>query len=112
MSGFENRSSHGLFSFYFAAILGLVILACFPLTSLGQSSGSPRWSPDSQRIAFDFNIGGHPQIYTVNSHGGQPRRFTESPGTCACQTEKNSEWRASSSMKVERYITQSKRPRA
>ena len=38
MSGFENRSSHGLFSFYFAAILGLVILACFPLTSMGQSA--------------------------------------------------------------------------
>ena len=38
MAGFENTSSHGLFRFYFAAILGLVILACSPLTSVGQSA--------------------------------------------------------------------------
>ena len=45
------------------------------LTSTGYS-GSPRWSPDSQRIAFDSNVSGHWQIYTVSARGGQARRMT------------------------------------
>ena len=38
MAGFENRSSHGLFRVYFAAILGLIMFPCLPLTSAGQSA--------------------------------------------------------------------------
>jgi Tol biopolymer transport system component len=41
-------------------------------------SGSPRWSPDGQRIAFDSNVVGHWQIYVVSAQGGRPERMTKS----------------------------------
>jgi Tol biopolymer transport system component len=47
------------------------------VTTLGKAeSGSPRWSPDGQRIAFDWNVAGHWDIYTVNAGGGGPQRMT------------------------------------
>jgi Tol biopolymer transport system component/DNA-binding winged helix-turn-helix (wHTH) protein len=47
-------------------------------------SGTPRWSPDGQWIAFDsrFNdpgSAGNPDIYLISSDGGQPRRLTTDP---------------------------------
>src|SRR5262249_35422045 len=49
-------------------------------------TGSPRWSPDSQRIAFDSNADGNWQIYVVNAHGGRPQRMTRSAANDARPT--------------------------
>src|SRR5262249_39113338 len=38
-------------------------------------AGTPRWSPDGQEIAFDFDPDGHPDIYVVNPGAGRPRRL-------------------------------------
>ena len=46
------------------------------LTFLGSWAGSPRWSPDSQTIAFDCNIGGNWDIYLITANGGRPTRLT------------------------------------
>jgi Tol biopolymer transport system component len=39
-------------------------------------AGSPRWSPDGQKIAFDCNAAGNWDIYVINSAGGKPVRLT------------------------------------
>ena len=49
------------------------------LTSLGRHSGSPGWSPDSRRIAFDSRPGEHSDIYVIDAEGGAPRRVTTEP---------------------------------
>jgi Tol biopolymer transport system component/DNA-binding winged helix-turn-helix (wHTH) protein len=49
------------------------------LTSFGQHSGTPRWSPDGTQIAFDSNVSGVFQIYVVSAEGGRPRLVT--PGS-------------------------------
>jgi len=48
------------------------------LTSLATFSGSPRWSPDGQQIAFDSlpKESGTRDIYVISSQGGAPRRLT------------------------------------
>ena len=38
--------------------------------------GTPRWSPDSRRIAFDAVSEGHPDIHIIDANGGVPRRLT------------------------------------
>ena len=45
----------------------------------GQHLGSPRWSPDSKRLAFDLTIEGNSDIFVIDSAGGRPERFTEDP---------------------------------
>ncbi len=43
------------------------------LTTFGDSSaGSPRWSPDGERVAFDY----HADIFVISAEGGFPRRLT------------------------------------
>ncbi len=42
-------------------------------------SGSPRWSPDAQTIAFDFGKEGQWDVYVVSADGGKPRRITFEP---------------------------------
>lgn len=50
------------------------------LTSLGNAyGGTPRWSPDSQRIAFDWRVTGHSEIYVMQADGGGQRRLTNDP---------------------------------
>jgi Tol biopolymer transport system component/DNA-binding winged helix-turn-helix (wHTH) protein len=50
---------------------------CRQLTSFRQGYvGSPNWSPDSQRIAFDARVEGNADIYLVRDDGGQPVRLT------------------------------------
>jgi dipeptidyl aminopeptidase/acylaminoacyl peptidase len=47
------------------------------LTNLaGLTVGSPTWSPDSQRIAFDARVEGNPDIWAMNADGSAPRRLT------------------------------------
>jgi Tol biopolymer transport system component/DNA-binding winged helix-turn-helix (wHTH) protein len=43
------------------------------LTSLGSHSGTPRWSPDGQSIAFDTRPGVHSQIYAMDADGRNQR---------------------------------------
>jgi Tol biopolymer transport system component len=42
-------------------------------------SGTPRWSPDSQWIAFDSRPGGNGDIYVVGADGGPVKRITDAP---------------------------------
>jgi Tol biopolymer transport system component/DNA-binding winged helix-turn-helix (wHTH) protein len=50
---------------------------CHELSSFRQGYvGSPSWSPDSQRIAFDARVDGNADIYLVRADGGQPVRLT------------------------------------
>lgn len=43
------------------------------LTSLGTHSGTPRWSPGGQSVAFDTRLGTHSQIHVMNSNGRNQR---------------------------------------
>jgi Tol biopolymer transport system component len=46
----------------------------------GRDQGTPRWSPDSQWIAFDsYDAKGQSDIYVIASSGGQPRQITTDP---------------------------------
>src|SRR5574341_1422874 len=51
------------------------------LTSFGgpQVSG-PRWSPDSQSIAFWAVVAGNPDAYVISANGGGAQRLTTEPG--------------------------------
>jgi Tol biopolymer transport system component len=42
----------------------------------GALCGSPRWSPDGQRVAFDSTADGNVDIYVIRSGGGKPVRLT------------------------------------
>jgi dipeptidyl aminopeptidase/acylaminoacyl peptidase len=42
-------------------------------------SGSPRWSPDGEWIAFDRTTDAQTDIYVVRAAGGAPRRLTTNP---------------------------------
>jgi len=47
----------------------------------GTWQGSPRWSPDGQRIAFDaYDEDEHSDIWTIDADGGSLRRLTSDPG--------------------------------
>jgi Tol biopolymer transport system component len=46
------------------------------LTALSAYSGTPRWSPDSQTIAFDSSKERQWDVYVVPASGGKPRRVT------------------------------------
>jgi serine/threonine protein kinase len=46
----------------------------------GASVGSPRWSSDATRIAFDGYASGSSDIYIVPVPGGKPQRLTTDPG--------------------------------
>jgi Tol biopolymer transport system component len=42
-------------------------------------TGSPRWSPDGSRIAFDAISQENADVYVVDAAGGPPRRLTVNP---------------------------------
>jgi dipeptidyl aminopeptidase/acylaminoacyl peptidase len=49
-------------------------------TFAGSLTGTPRWSPDGNWIAFDSRPYGQPDIFVINSSGGgTPRRLTFEP---------------------------------
>jgi Tol biopolymer transport system component len=56
-----------------------------PITSLGANvTGSPHWSPDGQKIAFDCNIrGGVYDVYVVSAEGGKPQPLTNKDSSFA-----------------------------
>jgi Tol biopolymer transport system component/DNA-binding winged helix-turn-helix (wHTH) protein len=43
----------------------------------GTHTGTPRWSPDSEHIAFDSRPQGHADIYVVSTRIGKARRLTK-----------------------------------
>jgi Tol biopolymer transport system component len=48
----------------------------------GVSQGSPRWSPDGRRIAFDsMDVDGRWHVWTIDAAGGSPRRLTSDPAS-------------------------------
>jgi Tol biopolymer transport system component len=42
----------------------------------GGICGTPRWSPDGQRIAFDFTTEGNMDVYVIRASGGIPIHLT------------------------------------
>lgn len=47
------------------------------LTSFGgPATGTPRWSPDGNRIVFDSSATGTSDTYVIDAEGGMPRRLT------------------------------------
>jgi dipeptidyl aminopeptidase/acylaminoacyl peptidase len=46
---------------------------------MGGHAGTPRWSPDGRRIAFDAHIKDNADIYVMSGEGGAPRRLTTNP---------------------------------
>ena len=45
----------------------------------GPSVTTPRWSPDSERIAFDSEAEGQSDIWVIGANGGKPLRMTTDP---------------------------------
>ncbi|HLH00323.1 MAG TPA: S9 family peptidase [Bryobacteraceae bacterium] len=48
----------------------------YQLTSAKKSSQTPKWSPDSKRLAFASERDGKRQIYIINPLGGEPQQLT------------------------------------
>ena len=46
-----------------------------------RNAGTPRWSPDGTKIAFDWNADGNWNIYVIRSSGGKPVRLTSDPAS-------------------------------
>ena len=51
---------------------------CFP--GRARVAGTARWSPDGQRIAFDFSPEGNFDIYVIRASGGKPMPLTTDSG--------------------------------
>ena len=52
------------------------------LTSMrARTGGTPRWSPDNQRLAFNMNVSGNLDVYVMLADGGVPTRLTDSDGS-------------------------------
>jgi Tol biopolymer transport system component len=50
------------------------------ISRAGTSCGNASWSPDGQRIAFNFDPGGNTDVYVLRaSGGGKPIRLTTDP---------------------------------
>jgi Tol biopolymer transport system component/DNA-binding winged helix-turn-helix (wHTH) protein len=55
----------------------------FQLSAVG-GAGTPRWSPDSQWLAFDATTTGGSKIVTMNLHGGAPQILTQDEFHSVC----------------------------
>ena len=55
----------------------------FQLTAVG-GAGTPRWSPDSQAVAFDVTTANGSKILTMNLHGGAPQVLTQDSFHSVC----------------------------
>jgi tricorn protease len=50
------------------------------LTSTGNVDGGPFFSPDGQTVAYDANVNGAIDVYTIPADGGVPKQITYHPG--------------------------------
>jgi tricorn protease len=50
------------------------------LTSTGDVTDGPFFSPDGRRIAYSADVGGETDVYTIGVDGGMPKRLTYEPG--------------------------------
>ena len=50
----------------------------------GTTCGTARWSPDGQRIAFDFDPERNLDIYVIRASGGKPIPLTTDPADDVC----------------------------
>ncbi len=55
----------------------------FQLSAVG-GAGTPRWSPDSQSVAFDATTTNGSKIVTMNLHGGAPQILTQDSYHSVC----------------------------
>jgi Tol biopolymer transport system component/DNA-binding winged helix-turn-helix (wHTH) protein len=55
----------------------------FQLTAVG-GAGTPRWSPDSQAVAFDVTTPNGSKIVSINLHGGAPQVLTQDSFHSVC----------------------------
>ena len=46
---------------------------------VGHVPGTPRWSPDGQRIVFEMGSGRQSDLYLISAQGGQPKQLTNTP---------------------------------
>src|SRR6266404_1752111 len=44
------------------------------------TNSAPAWSPDGTQIVFSSSMGGHPELYSINASGGNPKRLTFANG--------------------------------
>lgn len=52
---------------------------CTQLTSLHGTAGTARWSPDGQRVAFEFQSQHYYEVYVLEVPDGRPRRLLTFP---------------------------------
>ena len=52
---------------------------CGSVSQPGVFSGTPRWAPDGERLAFDSNAAGNMDIYVIRFNGGKPIQLTTDP---------------------------------
>ncbi len=70
----------------------------------GTSCGTARWSPDGQRIAFDFNAEGNIDIYVIRASGGKPIALTTDPADdVAPSWSRDGKWVYFTSKRTGRY---------
>lgn len=44
------------------------------------TNSAPSWSPDGSQIVFESSMAGNPELYSIGSNGGSPKRLTFSSG--------------------------------
>jgi Tol biopolymer transport system component len=56
-------------------------------------AGTPRWSPDGQQIAFDFEPEGNVDVYVLKIDEGRPHNLTNSPSHDSAPTwSRDGQW--------------------
>ena len=70
----------------------------------GELAGSPRWSPDGQRLVFDSTLAGHVDVFVISAQGGAPLRVTKASSDDALASwSRDGQWIYFSSDRSGRY---------